>query len=72
MDLDLIVAGEPIHDGQSLMVGTFINNLVDERGWKFFFGTSMVEIMKVSADMNNALFLLMGTGLETHEVYAMG
>jgi hypothetical protein len=52
--------------------GTIIDNLVDERGWEVVFGTSMIEIMKVGADANSALFLLTGMGLETHEVYAMG
>jgi hypothetical protein len=47
MDLDLIVVGEPIHEGQSLIASKVIDNLVDERGWKFIFGTNMVEITKV-------------------------
>jgi hypothetical protein len=63
MYLDLIVAGEPIHKGQCLMADTIIDNLVDERGWKVVFGTSMVEIVKVSADMNSALFLVNGDGV---------
>jgi hypothetical protein len=72
MELDFIVAREHIHEGQGLMDDTVIDNLVDERGWEVVFGTSMDEIMKVGVDMNNSLFLLMGTGLETHEVYTMG
>jgi hypothetical protein len=63
MDLDFIVAGEPIHEGQCLMVKAVINNLVDERGGKVVFGTSMVEIMKVSADANSALFFVNGDGV---------
>ena len=50
------------------MVGAIINNLVDERRWKIVFGTRVIEIMKVSANTDSAYFLLMGTGLETHEV----
>jgi hypothetical protein len=42
---------------------TIIDNLVDERGWKVVFGTSMVEIMKVSADANSALFFVNGDGV---------
>ena len=42
------------------MDGTVINNLVDERGWKVVFGTSVVEITKVCADANNAMFLVNG------------
>jgi hypothetical protein len=63
MYLDLIVAEEPIHKGQCLMADTVINNLVDERGWKFVFGTSMVEIMKFCADVNSALFFFNGDGV---------
>jgi hypothetical protein len=40
------------------MDDTFINNLVDERGWEVVFGTSMVEITKVTVDMNSALFFV--------------
>jgi hypothetical protein len=58
MDLDFIVAGEPIHKGQFLMVSTIIDNLVDERGWKVVFGTSMVEIAKVSENVSSSLFLV--------------
>jgi hypothetical protein len=39
MDLDLIVARETIHEGQSLMAWTVIDNLVDERHWEVVFGT---------------------------------
>jgi hypothetical protein len=56
MDLDLIVAREPIHEGQCFLAGTVINNLVDERGWEVVFGKIMVEIMKFCADVNSALF----------------
>jgi hypothetical protein len=63
MDLDLIVARETIHEGQSLMACTIIDNLVDERYGEFVFGTSMVEIMKIGADMNNALFFVNGDGV---------
>jgi hypothetical protein len=58
MYLDLIVAEEPIHGGKCLFSGTVIDNLVDERGWKVIFGTSMVEITKFYADMNSALFFV--------------
>jgi hypothetical protein len=40
------------------MVGININNLVDERGWKVVFGTSMVEIAKVGADADSAMFFV--------------
>jgi len=63
MDLDFIIAEEPIHEGQYLVTDTVIDNLVDERGWKVVFGTSMVEIMKVGADTNNAIFFVNKDGV---------
>jgi hypothetical protein len=70
MDLDLIVDGEPIHEGKSLIhegkslvSGTVIDNLVDERGWKVVLGTRMVQITKVNADTNSALFFVNRDGV---------
>jgi hypothetical protein len=63
MDLDFIIAGEPVHEGQCLVTGTIIENLVDERGWKVVFGTTMVEIVKVGVDANNALFFVNRDGV---------
>jgi hypothetical protein len=60
MDSDLIVVGEPFHEGQNLMVVTLIDNLVDERFWKVVFGTSLVDIVKVGADVNSSLFFVNG------------
>jgi hypothetical protein len=45
------------------MVGTIIDDLVDERGWEVVFGTSMVEIVKVCADVNSSLFFVNGDGV---------
>jgi hypothetical protein len=42
------------------MVGTIIDDLFDERGWKVFLGTSVVDITKVCADANSALFFFNG------------
>jgi hypothetical protein len=58
VNLNLVVARETIHEGQSLVAGTIINNLVDKRHWKIVFGTGVIEIMKVSADTNSALFFV--------------
>jgi hypothetical protein len=60
VDLNLIVVREPIHKGQCLVVDTMIDNLVDERCWKVVFGTSMVKITKVCADVNSAIFIFNG------------
>jgi hypothetical protein len=63
VDLYLIVARESIHEGQGLMAGTVIDNLVDERCREVVFGTSMIEIVKVSADVNGALFFVNRDGV---------
>jgi hypothetical protein len=63
MDLDLIVAKEIIHEEQGLMAFTFIDNLVNERGREIVFGTSMIEITKVSANVNSALFCVNRDGV---------
>jgi hypothetical protein len=61
IDLDLIVPEELFHEGEDIMINTFINHLVDEGGRKFIFGTSFVEIMEVSANIDGALlFINMG------------
>jgi hypothetical protein len=36
------------------------DDLVEKRGWKVDFGTSVVEIVKVCADANSALFIVNG------------
>jgi hypothetical protein len=45
------------------VVDTIINNLVNKRGWEVVLGTSMVEIVKVDADANNALFFVNRDGV---------
>ena len=42
------------------MVNIVIDNLVDERCWEIVFGTSMINIAKVGADANSALFFVNG------------
>jgi hypothetical protein len=58
MNLNLIVAKEIIHEGQGFVIGTIIDNLLDERHWEVIFGTGMIEIMKFSANMNSELFFV--------------
>jgi hypothetical protein len=58
MNMNLIVARKTIHEGQGFMVSTIIDNLVDERSWEVVFGTGVIEITKVSADVNSALFVV--------------
>jgi hypothetical protein len=40
VNLDLVVARETIHEGQSLVTHAIIDNLVDEGRWKVVFGTA--------------------------------
>jgi hypothetical protein len=42
---------------------TVIDNLVNERHWRIVFRTSMIEILKVGADTNNALFFVNKDGV---------
>jgi hypothetical protein len=57
------VAKETVHEGQSLVACIFIDNLIDERCGEVFFGTSMIEIAKVGANANSALFFVNGDGI---------
>jgi hypothetical protein len=42
------------------VAGIIIDNLVDEGRWKFVFGTSMIEIVKVRIDTDSALLFVNG------------
>ena len=56
MILNLVVDRETIHEGQSLMVGTIIDNVVHKGHWKIVFGTGAIEIAKVRTDTDSAVF----------------
>jgi hypothetical protein len=58
VDLNLVAARETTHEGQSLVVGTIIDNLVDKGHWKFVFGAGVIEIAKVRTDVDSALFFV--------------
>ena len=40
------------------MACAVIDNLIDERRWKVVFGTYVIEIAKVRADVDSALFFI--------------
>ena len=40
------------------MASTVVDNLIDERRWKVIFGTYVIEIAKVGANANSALFFV--------------
>ena len=63
LDLDLILFGKTVHDGEGLMSGTCIDDLVDEHGGEVVFGTCPIKIMEVCANVNGNPFLFTGKGL---------
>jgi hypothetical protein len=42
------------------MVGVVVDNLIDEGRWEVVFGTCMIEITKVGANVDSALFFVNG------------
>ena len=60
MDLDLVIARESVHEGESLVAGTIVDNLIDERRWEVGLGTRIVEIAEVGANTNSDLFFVDG------------
>jgi hypothetical protein len=60
VNLNLVIARESIHEGKSLVVGTIIDDLIDEGCWEVVFGTCIFEIVKVGADANRPLFFVDG------------
>jgi hypothetical protein len=60
VDLDLIITREIVHEEQSLMAYAVVDNLIDERHWKVVFGTGVIKIAKVHANLDSVLFLFNG------------
>jgi hypothetical protein len=60
VDLNLVIARESVHKGESLVTDAVVDNLIDEWRWEIVFWTSVVEIAKVGADANGALFFVDG------------
>ena len=60
VDLNLVIAKESIHKGDILVADAVVNNLIDERRWKVVFGTCIIDIAKVSANTDSALFFVDG------------
>jgi hypothetical protein len=60
VDLNLVIARESIHEGESLMAGAVVDNLIDERRWEVVLGTCVVEIAKFGANANRSLFFVDG------------
>ena len=60
LDLDLVVAEKSIHEGEGLMSGTCVDDLVDEWCGEVVFGTYPIKIMEFYANMNGTLFFIHG------------
>ena len=60
LDLDLVVAEKSIHEGEGLMFGACIDDLVDERCREVVFRTCPIEVMEDCANMNGTLFFIHG------------
>jgi hypothetical protein len=58
VNLNLIITRESVHKGESLVTGAVVNDLIDERHWKVFLGTCMIEIVKFCANADSALFFV--------------
>ena len=58
VDLNLVIAKEFVHEGESLMVGTIIDDLIDEGRWEVVLGTCVIEIAKVDANVDGSLFFV--------------
>ena len=56
----MVIARESVHKGESFVAGTVVDNLIDERCWKVVFGTCIIEIVKVGANVDSALFFVDG------------
>ena len=58
--LDLVVTGKSIHQGEGLMSGACIDDLVDEWCGEVVLGTCPIEIMEFYANTNSTLFFIHG------------
>ena len=58
LDLDLVVAEKIVHEGEGLMFGSCIDDLVDEQCREVVFGTCPIEVMEVCANVNGTLFFI--------------
>jgi hypothetical protein len=57
-DLDLVIAGKSIHEGEEFNTGIDIDDLIDKGSREVFFGTSLVYVTKVCENSNGTLFFI--------------
>ena len=73
LDLDLVVPEKTVHEGEGLMSGVCIDDLVDEWGGEVVFRTCPIDIVTVCANVNGTLFFIHGNRIRNPQVvYAMG
>ena len=56
--LNLVVIGEPTHEGEDLTIGTIVYDFINEWCRIVVFRTSLIQILKVSAHTYGTLFLV--------------
>ena len=56
----MVIARESVHEGESFVADAVVDNLIDEGHWKVVFGTCVIEIVKVCANADSALFFVDG------------
>jgi hypothetical protein len=58
LDLNLVVPEKNVHKIKYLTTHTFIDNLVNEWGWKIIFRASFVQVMKFHTYMDHTLIFV--------------
>jgi hypothetical protein len=58
LDLNLVVPEKTIHKIKDVTTCTFIDNLVNEWGWKNIFQESFVQVMKVHTHADHTLLFV--------------
>ena len=72
LDLDLVVVEKYVHEGEGLMSGACIDDLVDERGGEVVLGTCPIEIMKFYVNTNGTLFFIHGNKIRNPSCISNG
>jgi hypothetical protein len=57
-DVNLIIAGESIHERKYFIAGTVIDDLVEKRGWKVVLWTGFVNIPIINTNTYTTTFLI--------------
>jgi hypothetical protein len=60
VNLNLVIARESVHEGESLVANTIIDDLIDEGHREVVFGTCVIEIAKIGENADRSLFFVDG------------